>query len=195
VEKRRLRARIRELRREVTPERAAAAAGAVTERVLALPGFSSVNRFALHAARPDELPTRPLFDALRTRGRSCLFPRCRDDGRLDFAPALCWEELVAGRYGISEPVTAAEPLGSEDWMIVPGVAFDRMGHRLGRGRAYYDRTFPPGGPSPRWIGIGYAFQCVEQVPADEHDRNVDVVITEAETWIVRVPETHGRGRS
>jgi 5-formyltetrahydrofolate cyclo-ligase len=68
-----------------------------------------------------------------------------------------------------------------DAVVVPGVAFDRDGHRLGRGQACYDRTFPPGAAtSPLLVGFGYAFQVVDRVPSDEFDRQMDWIVTETQ---------------
>lgn len=189
-EKRRLREALR-ARPAVSPEAAERAGHAVAERVLALLGAGPVARFGLYAALPDELPSEPLFEALRARGLRCAFPRCRDDGRLEFADVGRFDELRSGRYGVREPVAAAEPLGPEDWLVVPGVAFDAHGGRLGRGRAYYDRTFPVGREAPRWVGVAFSAQCVERVPCEPHDRRVDALITETDTRVFD-GETAGR---
>jgi 5-formyltetrahydrofolate cyclo-ligase len=88
------------------------------------------------------------------------------------------EDLVPGPFGIAEPcpfcpVAAAEEV---DLIIVPGVAFDARGFRLGYGEGYYDRFFPlTSGVS---IGIAYSFQLVDTVFPEEHDWPVDFVITE-----------------
>ena len=167
---------MKRLRSEVAPAAARAAGLAVAEHVAALPGFERVPRIALYASLPDELPSGPLLEACR--GKACLFPRCRPDGTLEFAPANAFEELVSGRYGVREPVAAAVPLAREDWVIVPGVAFDAEGGRLGRGAGFYDRTFAAEGPSPRRIGVGFAFQGVAHVPMEPHDRRLDACVTE-----------------
>jgi 5,10-methenyltetrahydrofolate synthetase len=65
-----------------------------------------------------------------------------------------------------------------DLALLPGVAFDLVGGRLGRGRAYYDRAFPIGAPAPVLVGVGFAFQLVDRVPLGEYDRLLDGVVTE-----------------
>ena len=92
-----------------------------------------------------------------------------------------WQELTSGAFGVLEPAAAsrAEGFGSADLVVVPGVAFDASGNRLGRGKAYYDRTFPPGSAtSPVLIGYGYEFQLVDRVPHTERDRRLDAIVTE-----------------
>ena len=86
-------------------------------------------------------------------------------------------ELKKGRFGIQEPETpvfAAE--GELDLIIVPGVAFDRAGRRIGRGGGFYDRLLP----QYRAIraGICFDFQCLKAVPAEEHDIQMDFLVTE-----------------
>ncbi len=74
-------------------------------------------------------------------------------------------------------------------MLVPGVAFDRSGHRLGRGAGYWDRTIPaprPGGPVV--VGVGFAWQLIEEVPHGLGDRRMDAVLTEAGWHRVPRPE-------
>lgn len=173
-----LRERMRRLRRAVPPDRAREAGRAVAERVAALPAFRDAGRVALYASLADELPTRPVFEAARAHGKLTLFPRAEAD-RLVFAPAVRWEDLRPGRYGVAEPSSAVAALTPDSLVLVPGVAFDVGGGRLGRGGGYYDRTFASNAePRPLLLGVGYAFQVVDAVPRARHDRRMDAVVTE-----------------
>ena len=141
--------------------------------------LSACPRVALYAAQSHELPTRPLFDALRERGRTLLFPRCDDSGLL-FAGVDAWEELEPGRYGIPAP-PAHSPiarLGPRDGVLVPGLAFDAAGHRLGRGAGWYDRSFPAGSDAPCLVGASYASRLRDSVPHGSRDRDMDAIVTE-----------------
>jgi 5-formyltetrahydrofolate cyclo-ligase len=197
-EKRRLRRELRARRSGVDAETARAAAEAVAARLLALPAVSAAARVALYAALPDELPTRPLFEALRAGHRALLLPRAATGRRLEFSPVGRWEELRPGRYGVLEPPAgaAATPLGRGDVALVPGVAFDAAGHRLGRGKGYYDRTFAPAregaAGAPLLIGVGYEFQVLAEVPHGERDRSLDAVVTERSVRWVAGGEAQGR---
>lgn len=168
------------LRRQVPAAQAWAAGAAVAQAVLAVLGRRRWDRVALYASLPDELPMRPLFDALTARGVVPLLPRMRGE-RLELAPVRSWLDLRSGAFGILEPPrgVAAQRLGRGDVAIVPGVAFDRAGHRLGRGRGSYDRAFPASGAAPFLIGVGYAFQLRARVPHESHDRSLDVIVTES----------------
>lgn len=198
--KRALRERIRAARSGFAPGRALALGTRAARQLAELPEFQRAGRVALFASLHDEIDTHPLFDQVRLAGKPCLFPRCLPDDRLEFARVEQWEELVPGRYGVSEPPRerAAEPLGAGDLVVVPGVAFDRRGRRLGRGRGYYDRTLSAS-DGPLVVGLAAAFQVVDEVPAGPSDRPVDVIVTEAGVlWIEasadrRRPETDEEG--
>lgn len=85
-------------------------------------------------------------------------------------------ELVPGAYGLMEPDETCEIFDPQkiDLILVPGVAFDRLGHRLGQGAGYYDR-FLPGMHAAR-VGICHDFALLEEVPFQEHDIPMDFVM-------------------
>jgi 5-formyltetrahydrofolate cyclo-ligase len=179
----------RDLRRQVGARRRALSASSldsvaerVCEHLFAERAFTGARRVAIYAALPDEVPTRPLFETLTRAGTTCLFPRVAPAGRLCFSRVERWDDLhPRGDYGILEPSEAApvvEP-GDGDVVVVPGVAFDRTGRRLGRGKGMYDRSFPASdGPQPLLFGVACEAQIVESVPADSHDRSMDAIVTE-----------------
>jgi 5-formyltetrahydrofolate cyclo-ligase len=168
-------------RRALSAAEADAVAARVCEHLFAEPTIADARRVALYAALPDEVPTRPLYEALASAGTPCLFPRVAPGRRLVFALVERWEDLHPGGYGVLEPSEAApvfEP-GHGDVVVVPGVAFDREGRRLGRGAGYYDRTFPPSDrPQPLLFGVSCEVQIVESVPCDSRDRAMDAIVTE-----------------
>ena len=87
-------------------------------------------------------------------------------------------DLAIGAYGIEEPTGALfTDYATIDLVIVPGVAFDRDGNRLGRGKGYYDRLLPRI-PSAYKVGICFPFQIVEEVPAEPFDIRMDEIITQ-----------------
>ncbi|MCH2172411.1 5-formyltetrahydrofolate cyclo-ligase [Myxococcota bacterium] len=180
-DKRALRRAMSSRRRMLSVERSEAAGRAVADLFLGESPLCGAERVALYVATSGELPTRPLFDLLRQRGVACSFPRSRADGGLEFFEVEDWDTLVPGRYGVSEPPPGAPrmlPIPG-DVVVVPGLAFDHEGHRLGRGMGYYDRAFVEGpGGSPLLVGAAHGFQLVESVPHETHDRNMDAVVTE-----------------
>ncbi|HEY8924834.1 MAG TPA: 5-formyltetrahydrofolate cyclo-ligase, partial [Polyangia bacterium] len=121
------------------------------------------------------------------RGGRVAYPRVADDQRPRLRFHLAESaDLRAGRFGIPEPPAGNEEvaLGQIDLLIVPGVAFDRDGRRLGFGGGYYDellRTRPAaaGSAAPVVLGLGYDFQIVDACPAEPHDQMIDGVVTDA----------------
>ena len=129
----------------------------------------------------DEAGGPGLLDALSRAGARVLLPVSPSVGPLGWAEYTGPADLVPGRFGI--PVPSAEPGGPEliadaDLVLVPAVAVDRAGQRLGRGGGYYDRSLAYAGPRTRLIALMDAENVLDRVPVEEHDRAVDGVITE-----------------
>jgi 5-formyltetrahydrofolate cyclo-ligase len=152
----------------------------VAEAVASVEEFRSAPALALYAALPDELPTDELFERAAAASKPCFFPRCMPGTALDFVQIDRWEALELGRYGVREPPAnlAAGTLPSGSLVVVPGVAFDSEGNRLGQGKGYYDRAFPKDDPRRfKLFGVGFEVQLVECVPVGEFDRRMDAVVT------------------
>ncbi|MDO9707782.1 5-formyltetrahydrofolate cyclo-ligase [Paracraurococcus lichenis] len=124
-----------------------------------------------------EIDIRPLLLALADRGHPILLPVTPKRGLpLLFRRWRPGEELARGPMGTRHPA-AGEAL-RPDWLLVPLLAFDRAGRRLGYGAGYYDRTLA-GLPGAATIGCAYACQEVPEVPAGPDDRSLDAIATEA----------------
>jgi 5-formyltetrahydrofolate cyclo-ligase len=180
--KRRLRGELRERLRALAPARAEEAARHVAACLAGRPELASAERVILYAALPDELPSRPLYEVVRAAGRPVLLPRPGPHGILEMAGFARWEELVPGRYGVPEPPGAREgsALAAGDLVLVPGLAFDRAGHRLGRGAGFWDRTLAAAGDAElRAVGVGLLCQLLEDVPHGPGDRRLHAILTEA----------------
>jgi 5-formyltetrahydrofolate cyclo-ligase len=124
---------------------------------------------------PGEIDLRPLWTALHDRGHRVLLPETPPRG----AP-LVFRRWHPGAAMLPEPFGTQRPTGPvavPDVIVVPFLAFDRFGHRLGYGGGYYDRTLAslPGIPA---IGAGYAALMVDSLPAGPHDRPLDTIFTE-----------------
>ncbi|MFF2886614.1 5-formyltetrahydrofolate cyclo-ligase [Paenibacillus sp. NPDC057967] len=123
-----------------------------------------------------------------------LLPRCvKADRSMKLHSVTEWNQLEAGAYGIMEPGPDRSPIlpmGTvPDVVIVPGLAFDRTGGRLGYGGGYYDRfaeAVSGAGTKPLWIGAGFEAQVLkEHVPSDSHDLRLDGLVTERELTTFR----------
>ncbi len=158
----------------------------VADRARRLPGLlldePEVRRAALVAAYVSighEPGTGPLLDALRAAGKRVILPLLLPDNDLDWAEYAGPDSLASGRLGLHEPTTP--PLGREaiataDLVLVPGVAVDRRGHRLGRGGGSYDRALPRA-TGTIWCVLN-ASEVLDEVPYAAHDHRVDGAVTE-----------------
>jgi 5-formyltetrahydrofolate cyclo-ligase len=173
-----LRQKMRRLRSSLDPREAQRLAALAAPHLVGLSDLVAVRRVALYAPVRGEIATRPLHDALAARGVVCAYPRMTD-GPLEFVDAAP-AELVPDRFGIPSPAlgAAAVPPAEIDAFVVPGLAFDLDGERLGWGRGHYDRTLA-GAPAALRIGFAYDFQIVPAVPIDADDEHVDILVTES----------------
>ena len=130
---------------------------------------------------PDEVCTHQLLDDLVAEGKTVLLPKVLDATTMELRLYTGPHDLAPGPFGIMEPsgspFSPSSEIPSIDVALIPGVAFDAEGHRLGRGRGYYDRFLRTMGTVPFVrIGLCFDFQKVESVPSDTHDIPVDLVI-------------------
>lgn len=163
---------------------------AAQRHILASGEWAAAPSVGLYAPVRHETDTALLADAAWTAGKEAFFPCTLSDapGTMRFAPCPRGRALVKGRFGIPEPAPCSESreaclAGWEDripaLIIVPGLAFDREGRRLGNGGGYYDRFFA--GTTARdalRIGFAYAFQLVGALPAEAWDAPMHAIATE-----------------
>jgi 5-formyltetrahydrofolate cyclo-ligase len=164
-------------RRAIPPALREAAGRAVAAHLLEIGAVREAKKVGLYAATADELPTRPLFEALARTGCRRLLPRI-DGDTLEFVCVAAWAQLQPGAFGLLTPPDHLPPelLDPGDVVMVPALVFGIRGERLGRGGGYYDRTFPANGPL--LIGMGFDLQLVDRVPTGPHDRVMDALVTE-----------------
>ena len=177
--KKRLRAEMTELRGRITGR--SRAAKAVRDRFLSRFG-DRLRGMTVSAYWPirDELDSRPLLRSLSDRGAICALPAVAGRGRpLVFRRWRPGDRLTEARFGLSEPMAAAEPV-TPDIVIAPLLAVDPAGRRLGHGGGYYDRTIAAlrRGGEVVAVGIGYDVQIRDSVPAGPGDMRVDWVVSE-----------------
>jgi 5-formyltetrahydrofolate cyclo-ligase len=165
-------------RRHLAPQTCLALSWLVQERVLALPEFIAASCLALYSPIMNEVFTEEILVQANRMGKRVAYPRVRGD-RLEFVLAGHRKDLVPGAFGILEP-SRGEPLALAeiDLMIVPGVAFDTNGHRLGYGKGFYDRALHAL-PGPTMLaGLCFELQVVARLPAEDHDIRIDLLVTE-----------------
>jgi 5-formyltetrahydrofolate cyclo-ligase len=154
---------------------------AITRRVLALPEVAAARCVAAFVGIPGEPDTRLLIEALRGRGARVLLPVVRGDLDLDFR--AYHGTLVPGAMGTREPPIGGPSvdLAAADVVIVPAVAVDRTGRRLGRGGGSYDRALRRIRPGAALIALVHDREVVDEVPVGAHDLPVSIVVTASRT--------------
>ncbi len=190
-EKRAARALMRERLSEFGAEARAAASASIGALFSERGEWSDAAVVLAYLSSEEEPDTAPLVERALAEGKEVYAPRVCGDA-LEFKrvvdPTGSWDR---GSFGIREPVAAAAPFdperaGGSILVIVPGLAFDRSGRRLGRGKGYYDRFIASIPPSdrPRWFlaAAAFDFQLLERVPAGDADERVDAVARES-GWI------------
>ena len=133
---------------------------------------------------PTEPPTDPLIARLQAAEIEVLTPRIVDNQALVWVPTRADTELAPGPLGIRTPIGPDEvDLATCAVIFVPALALDRRGTRLGQGGGYFDRALSALPPSdaggPLRIGVAYANEVVDELPRQEHDQGVDLIVTES----------------
>lgn len=170
-----LRARILAVRRAIEPDQRAAAGRQLRDRVLALPELQMAGTVAAYVARGTEPATQGLIFALWKRGTYVLLPVLMPDGDLDWATYEGPDSLVPGPRGLLEPGgdrRGAAAICSADLVVVPALAVDRAGRRLGRGGGSYDRALARVGLAILTVALLYDGELLDEVPAGAHDQLV-----------------------
>ncbi len=179
------------MRMHISSDHAATAAERAAERLLSLERVRTATAVALYAAVRGELDTRPVATALLARDVTLAYPRVVPGQReLVFHEVTDPATLVPCSFGIPEPAEDAPAIapGDLDVIVIPGLAFDTSGGRLGWGRGYYDATLAPA-PGPLHVGYAYDAQLVEIVPTSRGDVPMDCVITESGVHVCGHPRT------
>lgn len=190
-------------RRAQAPQQAAERSLAAQERLLASPCWRNAARVALYAGVREEMATDLLLRQAWASGREVWLPRVRaaDGGLMDFVRCAGPECLRPGAFGLSEPrpelpgAAPGDAAFQPQLFLLPGVAFDRQGGRMGYGGGFYDRFLGAlarkreaagGARACPLLGFCFGFQIVEKLPAAAWDQPVDGLCTEGELfWISR----------
>ncbi len=141
---------------------------------------------ALYAAKGSEVDTQRIDQAARAAGLVVAYPRVSPMARLLSFHMVETTALAPSRFGLREPSADAPGIAIDEIaaFVVPGLAFDRGGGRIGWGHGHYDATFAAASQTALRIGLGYERLLVDQVPREAHDELLHVIITEVATHLV-----------
>ena len=176
--KRELRQQIRTQKRRLSAVEMAVMSEDICSKVLALASWQEAGTLLLYYPLPDEVDVRMLIKDAFESGKRVLLPVVKGD-ELELHLYEGEASLKEGAFGIMEPtgpLFAPKHYDEIELAVIPGMAFDSAGHRLGRGKGYYDRLLPHL-KAAKLIGICFSFQFLDEVPAEAHDISVCKVIS------------------
>jgi 5-formyltetrahydrofolate cyclo-ligase len=165
------------------------------QRFFALPEYQAARTVMLYLDVRAELRTRHDLPAALASGKKIVVPWCTDEGLLELFHLEHLDELAIGMYKILEPRADLRLLPDKrvdvkelDLVMVPGVAFDRRGARMGHGKGYYDKLLEHARPETPLVALAFECQFFPEIPVQAHDVFMDKIVTEADVYI-------GRGRA
>ena len=184
-EKKKIRKEIRRRRRELSSKTLSAIDNSLPEFISAigdkelLKTLKNAKRIALYRAFDGEVPVDGLAKFFMDKGITCCFPRIEND-RMVFCDCISLDdrEFTVSSLGIKEPDTSKTPVEPKDIdvVVLPALAYNEEGTRLGAGGGFYDRYIGSmGSARPYLLGICYEFQICSDVPSDGHDISADFI--------------------
>lgn len=166
----------------------------IVQKFLDLPEYEAAQTVMFYVDVRTEVKTRDFLSVALTHGKKIVVPWCRADGHLELFWLQSMDELSIGMYKILEPRAELRDLPEKkvspfelDLVMVPGVAFDRSGARMGHGFGYYDKLLEHTRPNTQLIALAFECQLFEEIPTAPHDIFMDKIVTEAAIY-------EGRGR-
>jgi 5-formyltetrahydrofolate cyclo-ligase len=180
--KRSIRARFLAERRSLPQDRRDKLSKQIQKKFLRSELFAEAKSLALYSAIHNEVLTDMVGMSALKAGKRVAYPRIAGED-LEFVEIASLDSLAPGSFTVPEPVAGnSVPPASLDLVVVPGIVFDRAGHRLGYGRGYYDKALEECRPDCEKVGFAYDFQVVDTLPImEEHDRTLSVLMTEQRT--------------
>jgi len=174
-----LRREMRRILRLMDEDARRSASAAAQERLMQRPEFRKAKRIALYCHRPEETATDRLIAACRTEGRILFVPAWQEkEARYSFSLWDPGDPLVMGPLTILQPAHLTWVLAKTmDLIVVPGLAFDRWGGRLGRGKGFYDRLLAEADGVCK-VGFCFRWQICDRIRMEPHDVRVDWVVTD-----------------
>jgi len=177
-----LRNKLRHVLAGMSPESRRRKSRTIVSKVIRLKSYRNAQRIMIYASLPGEVRTWGLIRRSLKLGKEVFLPRLTNRGSRMIAVRVrnLEKDLVKGSYGILEPRGRRSKTGTKtkpDLIFVPGLAFDLKGHRLGRGKGFFDRYLAGYGTSGK-IGLAFREQIVKKIPVCARDVNMDAVITD-----------------
>jgi 5-formyltetrahydrofolate cyclo-ligase len=179
LQKRALRAELRERRRTRTSTERATEERQLTQQLESLTESLGVTYLAAYLSTPDEPPTREFLSWACKRGIRVILPISRTDGLLDWAPYDASDEMadIQGMPAPTSDVLSPMTINDVGLILVPAATVDRTGMRMGWGQGYFDKTLGSMEKCPPVYAVIFDEELVDSVPSEVHDKRVDGVVT------------------
>ncbi len=168
---------MREKRKALSPASYAKKSLEIQKRLQALPKWREAGKILLYVSSPEEVDTHALIQDALEKSRKVFVPKANGK-TLAICPLYDWENLKPGSYGILEPCEILEEAHPEsmDLIIVPGIAFDPRGNRIGYGGGFYDKLLKL--TQGYKVGLAFSEQMLDELPTEVHDVPLDLIITD-----------------
>jgi 5-formyltetrahydrofolate cyclo-ligase len=158
---------------------------AICAKFMAMPAYGRAKTVMYYIDVRSEVRTRHALPTALTQGKTVVVPWCNDKGELELFRLESMDELAIGMYKILEPKPELRMLPAKqvaatdlDLVMVPGVAFDRRGARMGHGKGYYDKLLQHARPDAPLVALAFECQLFPAIPVAPHDIFMDAIITE-----------------
>jgi 5-formyltetrahydrofolate cyclo-ligase len=166
----------------------------ICDKFMSLPAYAAAKTVKFYIDVRSEARTRHALPAALASGKKIVVPWCNEHGELELFHLTDINELATGMYGILEPTSDLRYIPAKqvrtdelDLVMVPGVAFDRSGARMGHGKGYYDKLLQHARADAPLVALAFECQLFPEIPMGRHDVFMDMIITEKATY-------PGRGR-
>jgi 5-formyltetrahydrofolate cyclo-ligase len=163
-----------ERRNRMNSQEIAKKSKSIQEFVINSNEYQSAKVVGAYFAFGSEVATELIIEHAKMLGKKIALPRVEED-KITFYELSSTKSLIRGRFGIMEPPPYGQ-MGEIDLLVVPGIAFDKKGNRLGYGKGFYDRLLS--GTRTFSIGLAYSFQVLENLPHDRYDKRLDAIASE-----------------
>jgi 5-formyltetrahydrofolate cyclo-ligase len=170
---------------------------AICAKFMALPEYEAAKTVLFYIDVRAEVRTRHTLPDALASGKKIIVPWCNDQGELELFHLTSMEELAIGMYKILEPKPELRLLPEKsarpadlDLVMVPGVAFDRRGGRMGHGKGYYDKLLQHARRDTPLVALAFECQLFHEIPTAAHDIFMDKIVTESSVY-----EGKGRGKA
>lgn len=177
--KQQIRKEILGIRRNLSPEYMEKSSLMITEKIINHPEYQEAKWIFCYMDAKGEVQTKYLIEHAWKNGKRVVVPKV-EGKEMSFYEITGFSQLETGNFGIMEPVSTCIKVDSKDKksiMIIPGVAFDQAGNRIGYGGGYYDKYISSHSKMYK-MAIAFSVQIVPQIPSEEYDIKMDCIITE-----------------